>query len=53
MDAGNFFGAIHGRREQCGAILTDVRHSFPRNLPKHSHELACFALVLNGHYRER
>src|ERR1700746_2382020 len=53
MGAGNFFGAIHGAREQCGAIFTDVRHSSPRKLPRHSHELAFFALVLNGHYRER
>lgn len=53
MGAGNFFGAIHGAREQCGAIFTDVRHASPRKLPKHSHELAFFALVLNGHYRER
>lgn len=53
MGAGNFFGAIHGAREQCGAIFSDVRHSAPRKLPRHSHELAFFALVLNGHYRER
>src|SRR6266568_5395253 len=53
MGAGNFFGAIHGAREQCGAIFTDVRHASPRKLPRHSHELAFFALVLNGHYRER
>jgi len=52
MGAGNFFGAIHGAREQCGAIFTDVRHQSPRKLPRHSHELAFFALVLNGHYRE-
>jgi len=53
MGAGNFFGAIHGAREQCGAIFSDVRHASPRKLPRHSHELAFFALVLNGHYRER
>ena len=53
MGAGNFFGAIHGAREQCGAIFTDLRHASPRKLPWHSHELAFFALVLNGHYRER
>ena len=53
MGAGTFFGAIHAAREQCGAIFTEVRHACPRKLPKHSHELAFFALVLNGHYRER
>lgn len=53
MGAGSFYGAVHGAREQCGAIFTDVRHASPRKLPRHSHELAFFALVLNGHYRER
>jgi len=53
MGAGNFFGAIHGAREHCGAIFSDVRHTAPRKLPKHSHELAFLALVLNGNYRER
>ena len=46
-------GAIHGAREQCGAIFTDLRHASPRKLPRHSHELAFFALVLKGHYGER
>lgn len=53
MGAGNFFGAIHGAGEQCGALFTDVRHTSPRKLPRHSHELAFFALLLRGHYRER
>lgn len=53
MGAGNFFGAIQGRREQCGAIFTDLRHSSPRKLPKHSHELPFFALLLDGLYGER
>lgn len=53
MRAGSFFGAIHGKREQCGAIFTDLRHSSPRKLPKHSHELPFFALLLDGFYGER
>ena len=53
MGAGNFFGSIQGKREQCGAIFTDLRHSVPRKLPKHSHELPFFALLLEGHYGER
>jgi len=44
--AGSFFGAIHGKREQGGAIFADVRHSSPCKLPKHSHELAFFTLLL-------
>jgi len=53
MGAGNFFGSIQGRREQCGAIFTDLRHAVPRKLPMHSHELPFFALLLEGHYGER
>src|SRR5262252_1556544 len=53
MGAGSFFGAIQGRREQCGAIFTDLRHSVPRKLPMHSHELPFFALLLAGLYGER
>lgn len=53
MGAGNFFGAIHGKREQCGAIFTDLRHAAPRKLPMHSHELSFFALLLDGLYGER
>lgn len=53
MRAGSFFGAIQGKREQCGAIFTDLRHSAPCKLPMHSHELAFFALLLDGLYGER
>jgi len=53
MGAGTFFGAIHAKREQCAAIFSDVRHSSPRKLPMHSHELPFFALLLDGHYGER
>jgi AraC family transcriptional regulator len=53
MHAGSFFGAVHGKREQCGAIFSDVRHTASRRLPRHSHELAFFALLLDGHYGER
>ena len=27
MPAGSFFGTIQGKREQCGAIFTDLRHT--------------------------
>jgi AraC family transcriptional regulator len=53
MGAGHFFGSIQGKREQCGAIFTDLRHSVPRKLPTHSHELPFFALLLEGYYGER
>ena len=53
MRAGSFFGAIQGKRKQCGAIFTDLRHAAPRRLPMHSHELAFFAVLLEGLYAER
>jgi hypothetical protein len=30
LGAGSFFGAVQSRREQCGAIFTDLRHTSPR-----------------------
>ncbi|MGA3090689.1 MAG: AraC family transcriptional regulator [Terriglobales bacterium] len=52
MRAGSFFGSVEQRREQCGAIFTDLRHSVPKKLPSHCHELPFFALLLEGEYGE-
>ncbi len=53
LGAGNFYGAVEGRREQCAAIFTNLKHASPRKLPSHAHELAFFALLLEGEYGER
>ena len=53
LGAGTFFGAVQSRREQCGAIFTDLRHTSPRKLPSHSHELPFFAILMEGLYGER
>jgi len=53
LGAGAFFGAVQSRREQCGAIFTDLRHTSPRKLPSHSHELPFFAVLMEGSYGER
>ena len=53
LGAGTFFGAVQSRREQCGAIFTDLRHTSPRKLPAHSHELPFFAVLMEGLYGER
>ena len=53
LRAGNFYGAIRGKREQGGAIFTDLVHTSPRRLPAHSHELPFVALLLDGSYGER
>jgi AraC family transcriptional regulator len=53
MPGGSFYGAVQQRREHCGAIFTDLRHSSARKLPEHAHELPFFALLLEGDYGER
>jgi len=53
LTAGSFYGAVQRRREQCGAIFTDLCHTSPRKLPSHAHELAFFAVLLDGLYAER
>jgi AraC family transcriptional regulator len=53
LGAGNFYGAVQSRREQSGAIFTDLRHTTPRKLPSHSHELSFFAILTEGLYGEK
>jgi AraC family transcriptional regulator len=52
LGAGNFYGSVEKAREQCGAIFTNLRHTSPKKLPSHSHELPFFALLLEGEYGE-
>jgi len=53
LGAGAFYGAVQSRLEQCDAIFTDLRHTLPRKLPSHSHELPFFAVLMEGLYGER
>jgi AraC family transcriptional regulator len=53
LGAGTFYGAVQSRREQCDAIFTDLCHTSPKKLPSHAHELAFFALLMDGLYGER
>jgi AraC family transcriptional regulator len=53
LRAGNFYGAVRGKRECGGAIFTDLVHTSPRKLPAHSHELPFVAVLLDGNYGER
>ncbi|HEY2108667.1 MAG TPA: helix-turn-helix transcriptional regulator [Candidatus Acidoferrales bacterium] len=52
LAGGNYYGAIQAKRECHGAIFTELGHDTPRKLPKHSHELAFFLILLRGHYGE-
>ena len=53
LGGGSFYGSVQKTQELHGAIFTDLRHTAPRKLPGHAHELAFFALLLEGDYRER
>ena len=53
LGSGNFFGTVRGRITHTSALFTDLRHSLPRQLPCHSHELPFFGLLLEGEYGER
>lgn len=53
LGSGSFFGAVRGRVTHGGALFTDLRHTIPRRLPCHSHQLPFFGLLLNGLYGER
>lgn len=50
---GSFYGRVTQKRDDDGVILSDLRHAGPRKLPRHSHELAYFCLLLDGDYAER
>jgi len=53
LGGGKFYGSVLRKQEQCDAIFTELQHRLPRRLPAHSHELAFFALQLEGDYREQ
>jgi AraC family transcriptional regulator len=53
LSGGEFYGAVQGRQQACGAIFTDLRHKSARKLPAHAHELPFFAVILDGDYAER
>lgn len=49
---GQFYGDVLDKHENGGLVLSEFRHDRARRLPKHSHELAFFNLLLQGEYRE-
>lgn len=53
LSPGQSYGQVLGNRQCSGLVLTEIRHTHGRRLPHHSHELALFGLVLDGHYTER
>lgn len=49
---GRFHGRILGARGACGIRMTEARIEPGRELPRHSHPLAFFCLLVEGGYRE-
>lgn len=52
LKAGEFYGQVPQKRLLDSMILTEVKHANPIRVPRHSHELGFFQLLLNGNYRE-
>ena len=53
LTGGSFYGSVVGKQRVGGAIFTELRHSQPRRLPAHSHELPFFCLFFGGDYEEK
>lgn len=53
LKPGQFYGEILRKRQASGLILSELKHEGARKLPRHSHELAYFCLLLNGNYWEQ
>ncbi|HWP42755.1 MAG TPA: AraC family transcriptional regulator [Blastocatellia bacterium] len=52
LESGQFFGDIVHAQRRCGLLLSDARYAGGTKLPRHSHELAFFCLLLEGAYSE-
>ena len=52
LKAGEFYGLVPNKRDLSGLTLTEVVHSRPVSVPRHSHELGHFQLLLQGSYLE-
>jgi AraC family transcriptional regulator len=52
LPPGRFHGRILGARGASGVRMTEARIEPRRELPRHSHELAFFCLLVEGAYRE-
>jgi AraC family transcriptional regulator len=53
LEPGRFYGEVVNMHRRCGLQLSDARYGAGERLPRHSHELAFFCLLLDGAYSER
>lgn len=52
LKAGEFYGQVPNKRKLSSLMLTEVVHSERISVPRHSHELGHFQLLLEGSYLE-
>jgi AraC family transcriptional regulator len=52
LKAGEFYGKVSKKRSMSSSIISEIVHAQGKSLPKHSHELAFFTLLLDGSYSE-
>jgi AraC family transcriptional regulator len=52
LQPGRFYGEVLSTQHQCGILLSEARYRGGHQLPKHSHELAFFCLLIDGAYSE-
>lgn len=52
LEAGQFFGDVLRKLRCSGLVLSELKHQTGRKLPRHSHDLAYFCLLLGGNYSE-
>lgn len=52
LKAGEFYGQVPQKKSAASSILTEVIHTKQVSVPKHSHELGHFQLLLEGSYLE-
>ena len=53
LSAGEHFGVLRCKRQAPSVIVSEFIYEEQTNLPRHSHELAFFTLVVEGFYQDR
>jgi AraC family transcriptional regulator len=53
LGPGEFYGEVLKNRVCSDLRLNDIRHYKAGRLPEHSHQLACFSVILSGDYSQR
>lgn len=52
LNPGEFYGQVPQKRQISSSVISEVIHKHEVDLPKHSHKLAFFGLIVKGYYSE-